>query len=78
MKEHNGQPFTTFDRDNDRNADNCAEKWTGAWWYKSCHHVNLNGQYKYNSTTTANGIIWKAWHGYEYSLKKTEMKIRRR
>ena len=30
---HNGQPFTTFDRDQDNSANqNCATRYRGAWW----------------------------------------------
>uniref|UniRef100_A0A8D8F051 Microfibril-associated glycoprotein 4 n=1 Tax=Culex pipiens TaxID=7175 RepID=A0A8D8F051_CULPI len=29
--------FSTFDSDNDLYDNNCAEEFSGAWWYKSCH-----------------------------------------
>ncbi|GFR85355.1 ficolin-1 [Elysia marginata] len=32
---HNGQQFSTYDRDNDKDSVNCAEFFTGAWWYKN-------------------------------------------
>lgn len=35
---HKGMMFTTLDSDNDKNAGNCAEVCTGAWWYNTCHH----------------------------------------
>ena len=49
----------------------------GAWWYKNCHHSNLNGLYHHGSyLSTGDGLSWKTWKGYNYSAKRAEMKIR--
>ena len=32
----NGMKFTTWDRDNDKAENNCAQSWKGAWWFKRC------------------------------------------
>ena len=71
--------FTTKDSDNDTDKTNCAVRFKGAWWYKSCHHSNLNGVYHHGAhTSNADGINWYTWKGHHYSLKATSMKIRPR
>jgi len=74
---HNNMPFTTKDQDNDLHLENCAQKFTGAWWYRACHVVNLNGLYLGGTTNDlGKGVVWEKWKGFYYSLKRTEMKIR--
>jgi ficolin len=70
--------FSTKDQDNDMWNRDCATSFKGAWWYKECHDSNLNGMYLGgNHTTFADGIEWRTWTDYYYSLKSTKMMIRR-
>ncbi|XP_019861247.1 PREDICTED: fibrinogen C domain-containing protein 1-like [Amphimedon queenslandica] len=73
---HNGRKFTTRDNDNDDDGINCAQSYTGAWWYNSCHYSNLNGRYFNTSTNNAQGITWYHWKYTYTTLKFTEMKTR--
>ena len=77
---HSGMNFTTQDNDNDSDAvNNCAIQYNGAWWYKACHESNLNGLYlKGPAKTYGNGVVWLAFkNSYHYSLKSTELKMKR-
>ncbi|XP_038044336.1 ficolin-2-like [Patiria miniata] len=79
LSAHNGAQFSTYDRDNDRWAGNCAVEYTGAWWYSTCHNSNLNGQYLrgiVGAGQNAKGVVWFTFHGYGYSLKTSIMMIR--
>ncbi|XP_065187830.1 fibrinogen C domain-containing protein 1-B-like [Sycon ciliatum] len=50
---HNKMQFTTFDRDNDQfTGGNCARAYTGAWWFKLCQAINLNGPYRRHGNAT--------------------------
>lgn len=74
---HHGHYFSTKDRDLDDSTQDCAEEYSGAWWYSNCHRSNLNGLYlSGRHESYADGVEWAAWHGMNYSLKLTEMKIR--
>ena len=66
IKNHNGRKFTTRDNDNDYwTGGNCAQRYPGAWWYKSCYDSNLNN--RYNSD-----FYWRSFS----SLTSSEMKTR--
>jgi len=73
-----GSRFSTIDKDNDSyNEGSCATLYTGGWWYTRCHCGDINGLYLRGSHESyANGVNWRTWKGYYYSLKKTAMKVR--
>ncbi|XP_029580545.1 microfibril-associated glycoprotein 4 [Salmo trutta] len=74
---HSGSMFSTFDKDQDTWSDNCAATYYGAFWYGSCHHANINGEYLWGTTKHfATSVNWNHWKGYHYSLKAVSMKIR--
>ncbi len=76
---HDGHPFSTKDEDNDIWSDHCAQVYKGGWWYDNCYRSNLNGLYlRGHHSTYGTGVNWYHWKGYYYSLKFTEMKLRRR
>ena len=77
MLNHNGDYFTTTDRDNDRSDMNCADGNNGGWWYDGCQAVNPNNKYG-NEDAKADACIY--WGQFKDSacLKYIEMKLRPR
>ncbi|XP_074550179.1 microfibril-associated glycoprotein 4-like [Halichoeres trimaculatus] len=75
---HNGQKFSTFDKDQDSSSAHCAKLYLGAFWYNNCHYANPNGVYRWGADGTiyAVGVDWRQWKGFDYSLKSISMKIR--
>ncbi|XP_012940204.1 ficolin-1 [Aplysia californica] len=75
MKALNGHAFTTKDRDNDvRSFQNCANAYHGAWWYKTCSFVNVNGAWA--SEESGKSMHWSSVTGWAKSVTFSEMKIR--
>jgi len=83
LNDHNGQQFSTRDRENDAWYSNCALHHRGGWWFNNCIVANLNGIYYTSGTYTPvhngfpDGVVWSTWRGLYYSLKFAEMKLRR-
>lgn len=74
---HKNMTFSTKDHDTDH--WNCAKRFKGGWWYKSCHFSNLNGLYSQGANIHfGTGVNWKTGKGYQYSYKCSEMKFRPR
>ncbi|GFR71220.1 ficolin-2 [Elysia marginata] len=74
LRRHNGQQFTTRDRDNDQwGKGNRAIGYKGGWWYHSCHDSNLNGRWQAGSDRRPR---WSSFT-HDKPASFTEMKIRR-
>lgn len=75
MNYHNGNQFSTKDRNNIVYATSYA----GAWWFGNTYYdSHLNGRYINGLTkSSGQGIYWSYWKGYLYSLKKSSMMLRR-
>ncbi|XP_075145995.1 ficolin-1-like [Haematobia irritans] len=76
LESHINMEFTTRDRDHDKDVSNCAQRYTGAWWYDKCHLSNLNG--KYGDISFGKGINWHTYKGSNHSIVNVKMMIRRR
>ncbi|KAH9494705.1 hypothetical protein Btru_017645 [Bulinus truncatus] len=72
--DHNNQKFSTFDNDNDNDNKNCAQVYSGAWWYNGCHQSNLNGQW--GSKTSGVGMNWFQLTTNYDTVSYSEMKFR--
>lgn len=84
MKINDKQQFSTTDNNNDgrRPEVGCTSKkhYGGVWWFPvDCGYSDLNGEYKRGGRglSAGQGLIWQGWKGFSYSLKGTQMMIRR-
>ncbi|KFB38459.1 AGAP011225-PA-like protein [Anopheles sinensis] len=74
MKHNANQKFSTFDRDNDSDRNNCAKERYGAWWYWGCTDSNLNGPYQ--NTEDLRSITWYYLKGNYRGMSFSRMMIR--
>ena len=66
MEYHNGRPFSTYDKDNDRwSSGNCAESSShgggghgGGWWFDSCSYSVLTRPHPSNFWYTVSSISY--------------------
>lgn len=74
----NNMMFSTKDQDHDVWPDNCAEVYQSGWWHNECHCANPNGVYLAGSNSKqAVGITYEPWRSNYYSLKSTQLMVRR-
>ncbi|XP_029954683.1 microfibril-associated glycoprotein 4-like [Salarias fasciatus] len=68
---HDGQSFSTFDKDQDSSDTNCAQRFLGGFWFKSCYQTNPTGIYQWGRAfgRFSTGIVWSKWRGFSYSVK---------
>uniref|UniRef100_A0A0B7A0U2 Fibrinogen C-terminal domain-containing protein n=1 Tax=Arion vulgaris TaxID=1028688 RepID=A0A0B7A0U2_9EUPU len=74
---HNNMPFSTVDAPD---PQGCAANMKAGWWYNYCAYTLPTGIYYTGgwytpSGTMYDGIYWKDWYGYNYSLKFFSMTI---
>ena len=71
MAQHSNMYFSTKDRDNDMNGDNCALAYKGGWWYESCHGTNPNGLHHHDDVAVTISVHTTASHVYypNYEIK---------
>ncbi|KAM8716144.1 hypothetical protein ACLKA7_003085 [Drosophila subpalustris] len=68
---HLGMKFSTYDRDNDLDNRNCAQNYSGGWWYKRCLLCKLTGD-----NNPGKGIVWATFRSHGNSVNKAMMMIR--
>ena len=75
---HNGQSFSTPEKDNDAAlVTNCAQVYKAGWWFKNCYNANLNGVYRNVAyDTNNNGVQWNSWLGPDAYLRSVVMAVR--
>jgi ficolin len=84
LNRHNGQKFSAKDKDQDtRKGTSCSHTYgNGGWWYKDCHHCNINGHnYPAEQSSNGKGLTWNQGgtaRGDSYiTYKETQMAVRK-
>lgn len=80
MSNHTGMMFSTKDKDNDNHQDdNCAQNYTGGWWFNACGETNLNGRYFHmkpkGRLERRRGIQWRQGRKASYSLRFIQISV---
>lgn len=77
LSHNNRAYFATYDRSD---SNQCAIHQKGGWWYNYCTYALPTGLYYRGGPYTPtggyyDGIYWKDWQGYGYSLKFISMTL---
>jgi len=57
LRYHNGQMFTTYDRDNDKHASNCAVIYGGGFWHNHCFDCGVNTSLRWGGLPGGNDLL---------------------
>ncbi|KPP71676.1 angiopoietin-related protein 3 precursor-like [Scleropages formosus] len=81
MNNNTNMGFSTKDQDHDNNGDgNCAQNYSGGWWFNACGNSNLNGKYTHGRqrgrSERRKGIYWKPSAKGSFSPRSTKMSLR--
>ncbi|KAI2667256.1 Angiopoietin-related protein 3 [Labeo rohita] len=73
VDEHTGFRFSTKDHNDGNHDSNCAQDYTGGWWFSICGDINLNGKC-IQSRPRKKGVHWKPGRGTA-SFKASKISI---
>ncbi|XP_072273226.1 microfibril-associated glycoprotein 4-like [Pyxicephalus adspersus] len=73
---HVGHMFSTVDKDQDGDHQNCADYWGGGFWYCSpgCGKAGINGRYTATKQPQM-AFSWLTWEDYPETLRASQMKM---